>query len=783
MAEELHELLEPARRIPPDTVPVPEESESSVQPAATPGDGILRGTVAKVSYRDAVSGFGVIRAEADDTAGAYSGQTATVVGIIPESLAGGTCFIARGEWQMHPRFGKQFRARFLAETPPTSAQGILRYLASGSIKGLGPVLAQRVVEAFGDKTIAVLDENPQRLSEVPGIGRKKLGEIINSWQEKKNIREVLLFFQEHGISIALAQRIYNSYGARAIDVVKRDPFVLAQEVWGIGFHTADRIAQAFGTDINSPSRLRAGLVFALRQASDDGNCFLPREILLTKAVALLQIEDTGLLADCLSKAALADDLVIDRERVYLPDLFLAEKHLAQNISQRLSPGSGFREIPDSIISAASEQVYLDSSFKTSVDSAQDAAPRTLRLSDEQKDAIRLAASRRLMVITGGPGCGKTTVVRTIAMLFRRAGLEVRLTAPTGRAAQRLAEVCEMPASTIHRLLKYDPIQHDFVHDAEDPLVLDAVILDESSMIDVPLACSLFEALPAHARVVVVGDADQLPSVGPGLFLSDLLSIEKVPRVRLTRLFRRTNESLITGIAHDINKGATPHIPEPGAEKADAYFLPCPDVSGAAQLIERLIVEQIPKKFGFRGSDIMVLTPMNQGELGVIALNQRLQQRLVPALPGHPSVKMGDLEFRLGDRVCQRVNNYQLHVNGVFNGDQGEIIGIDATNHKVYVKLWDGREITYGSDTLPQIDLAYALTIHRSQGSEVAVVVLALHDAHHIMLERQLLYTAVTRAKKLLIIVGTRQAVKTATRRIRSRKRFTALAERVTGIVG
>jgi len=684
--------------------------------------------------------------------------------------------VARGIWQTHPKFGKQFRARSLTETEPTGADAIEKYLGSGAVKGFGPVLAQRIVAAFGERSLEILDADPDRLLDVPGIGMRKLEEIKSAWVQKRNLREVLLFFQNHNISLSLAQRIYNQYGDRAIEIVQQNPYVLARDVWGIGFHTADQIASALGISGVSIERIIAGLLYVVKRASEDGHCYYPRENVLAKTQTLLQIEDTEAIETALDRAIISGELILDAEKVYLPSLRDTEINLARSIAGRLKGLENARSaIPEHLISAVLEG-------STTVPSSSDAfaLPKQIQLSPQQREAIRNASDKSMLVITGGPGCGKTTVVRTITRLYRQAGFRVALAAPTGRAAQRLAEVCELKASTIHRLLKFDPVQRNFMHDKDNPLEIDALIVDESSMIDLPLAASLLEAVPPNAHLIIVGDADQLPSVGPGLFLADLLSIPEVPRVRLTVLFRRAEESLITKIAYDINSATVPEIPEPdGMTKADAYFLNVQEASEAAALVERLVVEQIPKRFSLKGSDITVLTPMNQGEIGVIGLNERLQAQLVPNIPGLPKLQMGNIEFRLGDRVLQRVNNYQLSETGVFNGDQGEVIGIDAEKRSLIVRLWDGREVTYPPETLHQLDLAYALTIHRSQGSEVPAIVLILHESHSILLERQLLYTAVTRAKKLLIIVGTRKALVLATKKSRSKRRFTSLVDRTS----
>jgi len=749
-----------------------------------PAEGeLLKCVIERITFKNDETGFGVVKVKRDLEDKSVQGEMGlqALVGVLPPGLCPGLNIVARGEWQTHPKFGRQFRAWSITETQPTSKEAIIKYLASGVIKGFGLALAERIVNRFGEQALQIIDNHPQRLLEVSGIGEKKLGEIKTAWEEKRNLREVLLFFQTHNIQLGLARRIYNTYQDRSIEIVKKNPYVLARDVWGIGFQTADRIAGQLGITSTSPHRIVAGILYTLRLATEEGNCFLPKHVLLAKTGSLLGIGDEKCIEDCLEQAKAEEGLIEEsngpeNHRVYLKNLHVAETQLAEAIRARILPGcQPEKPISPFLVETACEAKFIPGDARNDLASQ----PKIITLSEEQKKAITLAAEKMFIVITGGPGCGKTTVLRTVARLYRQAGLDVKLAAPTGRAAQRLAEVCEISASTIHRLLKIDPIKRVFLHDEQTPLPLDALIVDECSMIDLPLAASLLRALPQGCRLVLVGDADQLPSVGPGLFLSDLLSVPEVPRVQLTTLFRRKDESLITQVAHDINSAIIPQIPEPdGNTKTDAYFLPAENIIDAANLVERLVVDQIPKKFGLKANDITVLTPMNQGELGVIALNQRIQARLVPLTDDLPRVKVGQLEFRLGDRVCQRVNNYTIHQAGVFNGDQGEIIGIDGEAENITVRLWDGREILYNPDVLDQLDLAYALTIHRAQGSEVPAIVLALHDSHNILLERQLIYTAVTRAKQLLIIVGTKRAIILATKRSRSKRRYTSLPQRI-----
>lgn len=735
----------------------------------------FRGTVERISFQNKENGFTVLKASPDPDfkdANIVPGTNTTLVGIVPENISAGSHFIAYGEWQTHSSFGRQFRAHEIHEKKPQGKDAILKYLSSGAIKGIGETYAKRIVDKFGEATLDVLDKDIGQLKKVSGIGVKKLEEIKESWFEKRKAREIFIFFQEYDLSLNLAQKIYSYYGANCLQIVKKNPYLLARDITGIGFQTADRIGQKMGIAHCAKERIEAGLSYTLTRATDDGHCYLPKDNLFRSAERLLNVQDHELFEDALKAALESQHLIQKDQAIYLPTLFKAEELLASDIRERAANNySAETLIAPEIVNNLAEATSLASEHET----------RLIKLSDEQKHALLLAASKSMLIITGGPGCGKTTLVRTISQLFNRAGLSLKLAAPTGRAAQRLSEVCGADASTIHRLLKYDAYKREFKLNREEKLDADVVIIDEASMIDLPLAQSLFAALKSSTRIILVGDSDQLPSVGPGRVLWDFLNIEEIPKVCLSTLFRRKEQSLITHVAHQINRGIVPEIPTPdGITKADAYFLHAQNTLEAADLVERLVAEQIPKKFGFSDKDIAVLSPMNKGELGTVALNKRLQERLRPLNDKLPRVKLGEHEFRLGDRVCQRVNNYNLHENGVFNGDQGEIIAIDAENRTIWVKLWDGREIEYKSANLYEISLAYALTIHRSQGSEIPVVVLALHQSHNILLERQLIYTAITRAKKLLIIVGTKQAISMAVTRSHGKKRYTGLADSIRG---
>jgi exodeoxyribonuclease V alpha subunit len=581
------------------------------------------------------------------------------------------------------------------------------------------------------------------------------------------------FLVEHSVSTGLAERIFERYGTHSVEVLKHDPYLLAREMRGIGFLTADRIALNLGLKRDAPQRLKAGIYHALERSADDGHCYLEKPKLFEAACQLLELDpETDLnlyLEGLITEGYIVKECrFAGREALYLKHLERAEVFVAEFVAKRIEP---WDERP------ISEHDVVTCTQRTE-------AEMGIKFSAEQRHAIECAASQRFLIITGGPGCGKTTVTRAIASLFFRAKKRLLLAAPTGRAAQRLAQVCDKPASTIHRLLRYDPHQGAFRHGINDPLICDGLIVDEASMLDIELAKHLFSAVPAGATLILVGDKDQLPSVGPGRVFGDLVSVSKATTISLSQLFRRSEQSHITAYAHMINAGVVPPIPEPdGRTKTDAYFISRVDPDQAASMLEKLVAEQIPKKFGFKPEEITVLTPSNRGVLGTIALNQRLQARLNPKdkLDSEQEITLGDLTLRVGDRVCQRVNNYQIDEAGVFNGDVGEIYNIDPRHKRIIVELWDGRLIKYEESDISQLSLAYAVTVHRAQGSEMPCVVLALHESHYTLLERQLLYTAVTRAKKLLVIVGSRRALMLAAKRMNAKKRCTLLKDRIEAL--
>jgi exodeoxyribonuclease V alpha subunit len=743
---------------------------------------LISAVITQIRYRNSENGFAVLESEIDSTK-----EIIVVVGVTEPSLRKGSYFSARGTWQSHPRFGKQFKAFSITERDPTSDDGIFRYLSDGNLKGIGPVLAKRIVDTFNDSTISILDNEPERLKQVSGVGAVKYDEIISSWKERRKNREIYLFFHTYDIPIHLAERIIRRHGPRSLEILQEDPFSVADSVSGIGFLTADKIALKLGLSRTSAQRLRAGLLYTIERGADDGHCFLLKSELLERSAKILSIDSFDLLEEELQWMTREQLIINEDARFYLPDYLNAELAIAQNVYSRTQAKSTQPKIDSEAISRICSQSEI---------SAILGETKVINLSEEQRLAVELAARSRFLLITGGPGCGKTTIVKTITKIFHHAGWNVKLTAPTGRAAQRLAEVCQSDASTIHRLLKFDPsspksatnksgMKSDrFFHNRDNQLECDAIIIDESSMIDIALARALLEAIPQHAHVIFVGDADQLPSVGPGLFFGDLLAVKSIPRVRLNQVFRRESGSDITTIAHEINSGSVPSIPTLKAtsnNNGEVFFVQINNAEEGANKIQQLFSSYIPTNFSISTRDITVLTPMNQGELGVIRLNEKLQQAFDNSdtmSAGRASLKFGNTEFKLGDRVCQRVNNYSLSEGGVFNGDQGEIIGVDSLNRRLFVRFWDGREVEYTPEIMSQLDLAYALSIHRSQGSEMPAVILVVHESHLILLERQLLYTGITRAKRILVLVGTQKALKIASFRTRSQKRNTSLSEKI-----
>lgn len=729
---------------------------------------VVEGVLERITYANEENGYTVARVDT----GRGSGDLLTVVG----SLLGaqpGESLRMEGRWGSHPQYGKQFTVENYTTVLPATVQGIRRYLGSGLIKGIGPRIAERIVDHFGIDTLDVIEGEPARLIEVPGLGPKRTKLIGTAWEEQKAIKEVMVFLQGVGVSTSIAVRIYKKYEDASISVVKNQPYRLAADVWGIGFLTADKIAQAVGIPHDSPERVKAGLQYALSQSTDQGHCFLPEEQLIADAVKLLQV-DTGLVIDCLAELAAEEEGVVREQvpspeggesvtAVYLVPFHRAELSLAAQV-QRLLRASDDR-MP------GFQDVAWDKALAWLAD-------RTgAKLAPEQESAVRLALTSRVAVLTGGPGCGKSFTVRSVVELARAKKAKVVLAAPTGRAAKRLSELTGAEASTVHRLLELKP-GGDAAYDRDRPLDADLVVVDEASMLDLLLANKLVKAVAPGAHLLLVGDVDQLPSVGAGEVLRDLLADGgPVPNVRLTRIFRQAQQSGVVTNAHRINSG----VPPVTTGLPDFFHFVVEDTEEAGKVTVDVAAHRIPAKFRLDPRrDVQVLAPMHRGPAGAGALNGLLQQAVTPARPDVAEKRFGGRVFRVGDKVTQIRNNYEKGENGVFNGTVGVVTSLHLEEQRLTVRTDEDEEVPYDFDELDELAHAYAVTIHRSQGSEYPAVVIPVTTGAWMMLQRNLLYTAVTRAKKLVVLVGSRRAIGQAVRTVSAGRRFTALDHRLAG---
>jgi exodeoxyribonuclease V alpha subunit len=664
----------------------------------------------------------------------------------------------RGAWVVDKKYGRQFEVASYQLDAPETIVGIERFLGSGLIPGIGTELARRLVEKFGKETLEVIERAPARLVEVPGIGAQRAQKLAEAFAAQRHIQDVMVFLRGHGVSAAFAARIYKKYGKDSVNVVRQNPYRLAHEVWGIGFRTADAIAMQLGMARDAPQRMEAGILHALELAVEDGNLHVPDDEILARAAELLSL-GVDLLPPRL--AALESSRLIVREVLgdrgpcsALPELHDAEVEAAARLA--------------ALVGEHARPIALD--ISAAIDAFESLT--TLALADQQHRAVEAALRDTCTVITGGPGVGKTTIVKAIVHIARAGRKRVGLAAPTGRAAKRLGEATGVEALTIHRLLEYQPHEGGFQRNAEHPLELDLLVVDEASMVDTPLFRSLLAALVPGAQLVLVGDIDQLPSVGPGNVLADVIDSGAATVIRLTEIFRQAAASKIVVSAHKINAGELPELEAPSAT-SDFYFIGRDDPEAARDTIVELVAERIPARFGLDAiADIQVLAPMHRGELGTSALSRALQDRLVPA--GGPELVRGDRAYRRRDKVMQLRNDYD---RGVFNGDIGTIDSIDPEGGVIRVDF-DAKIVTYERAELDQLVHAYAVSVHKSQGSEYPAVVIALANQHFMMLQRSLLYTAVTRGKKLVVIVGTRRAVGLAVRNADAKRRYTWLAERV-----
>ncbi len=710
----------------------------------------VAGVVERVTFHNPDNGFSVLRVKARGQRGIV-----TVVGHAA-AVTPGEWVTATGEWVHDRKHGPQFRARFLAASEPTSHDGIRRYLGSGVIRGIGPVYAKKLVAAFGDGIFDVIEASPERLREVDGIGSVRAERIRGAWAEQRMVREIMIFLHGHGVGTARAVRIFKTYGADAVEVMSTNPYQLSRDIRGIGFKTADALAMRLGIERTAPIRLRAGVSHALAEAMDDGHCGLPRAELVPAAAGLLEAPE-NLVEAAMEAERAAGALVADRVGE-TPCVFLAGLHQAERAVAARVRAIAAARLPWPAVDAERAIPWIERRIG-------------LALAPSQVEAVRLALSSKVLVVTGGPGVGKTTLVNAVLGILAARRITIALCAPTGRAARRLRETTGLDARTIHRLLEVDPASGGFRRGPENPLECDLLVVDEMSMVDVPLMHALAGAVPDRAAVLLVGDIDQLPSVGPGQVLADLIESGAVPVVRLTEVFRQAARSRIIVNAHRVNEGELPDLRRPDGPDSDFYFVPVNDPAGAAERIQELVEIRIPRRFGLDPvRDVQVLCPMNRGAAGARALNLALQAALNPA--GERRVERFGWTFAPGDKVMQIENDYDKEV---YNGDIGRIDDVDPELGELRARF-DDRAVSYGFGELDALVPAYATTIHKSQGSEYPAVVLPLLTEHYIMLQRNLLYTGLTRGRRLVVLVGQPKAVAIAVRTVSGRRRWSKLRE-------
>ena len=700
----------------------------------------LRCVIERITYQNEQNGYSVIKCKAKG----YS-DLVTVVGAMPEVHVGAVLSLT-GEWKMDAKYGRQFSITTFEETLPATVYGIEKYLGSGLVKGIGPKFAGRIVKEFGAETLNVIEDSPDDLIRVPGIGRVRVERIKKSWIEQKEIKNIMLFLQSHNVSTTHATKIWKTYGNESIKVVQENPYRLADDIWGIGFKTADTIAEKMGFDKEKFARLRSGLLYTLNKLSEEGHCYATRDQLMKTGTELLDV-DESLLSMTLDEMIRTEDVKVEDETaIYLPPFYYSEIGTARRL----------REIYVAPRTISVELEGLEQRISTG-----------LSYDPVQLEAIKTAAQSKILVLTGGPGTGKTTTTLGIIKAFQTAGASILLAAPTGRAAKRLSEATGLEAKTIHRLLEVKPPE-GYQRNEENRLEGDVLIVDECSMIDIMLMYALLRAIPDTMTLILVGDVDQLPSVGAGNVLRDLIESECFPVVRLTKIFRQAASSRIITNAHRINRGLMPDISN--GKNTDFFFIEIEEPELAAQEIVKLVKDRLPRAYKTR--DIQVLTPMQRGVVGAANLNQVLQEAVNPNSHG---IRRGGVEYRLHDKVMQIRNNYDKEV---FNGDIGTVESVNLEDRELLIRF-DDREVAYDSTELDEVVLAYATTIHKSQGSEYPIVVMPVLMTHFVMLQRNLVYTGVTRAKKILVIVGTKKALAMAVRNVTVDKRNTLLAERLS----
>lgn len=703
----------------------------------------LRCVVERITYQNAENGYSVMKVKVKG----YD-DLVTLVGNLLEVPAG-SVLLCEGEWRVDKRYGQQFQCETWEEVMPATAYGIEKYLGSGLVKGIGPKFAKLIVGHFGTDTIEVIETDIERLYEVPGIGKKRVEKIRESWEKQKDIKNVMLFLQGFGVSTAYAAKIYRQYGKESIDKVKENPYRLADDIWGIGFKTADGIARKMGYEMNDERRLRSGLIYTLNQLADEGHCYAEEEQLIATAKQLLEA-DEECIRTAMTHAIETADLMLDNTAIYLPPFYYAESGTANRLNTLVHTKEA------------------GSIFTARFDLAKLQRETGIEYDEVQVEAIRQAIASKVMVLTGGPGTGKTTTTKAIIAALQSAGMRILLAAPTGRAAKRMSEATGMEAKTIHRLLEYNP-QDGYKRNDENPLEGDALIVDECSMIDIILMNNLTKALPTTMRLVLVGDIDQLPSVGAGNVLRDIIDSGVIPVVRLTRIFRQAQSSRIVMSAHAINRGCFPDISN--GQHTDFFFMKQEEPEKVAETIVSLVRDRLPKAYRQPTANIQVLTPMQRGVVGAANLNMALQQAL-----NHNTAALarGGYTFKEGDRVMQLRNNYD---KDVYNGDLGYVHSVDMEERTLTVDF-DGQTVEYEASELDELTLAYATTIHKSQGSEYPIVVMPVLMTHYVMLQRNLIYTGITRAKKICVLVGQTKALAYAIHNMKVLKRNTRLKERL-----
>ncbi len=723
----------------------------------------IQGQIERITFYNEENGYTIARMKVPGNR-----ELVTVVGNLL-SVIPGEILKLKGEWKTHPKYGEQFQVESYESIVPATVKGIEKYLGSGLIKGIGPVMAKRLVNKFGIDTLNVIENDIQQLRQVEGFGTKRIAMIQKAWDEQKDIRNVMIFLQEHGVSPSYAVKIYKQYGQKSIKIVQENPYRLATDIFGIGFITADRIAQKLGLPKDSPSRIEAGILYTLNKIAENGHVYAPFSMLCQKCQSILEVEEEKV-KNALTTLSANNAIIIEDyqskdseendQAVYLTPFHIAETGIVEMLKCLI-------EFPKALSFFRLEKTRMLIEKELGI-----------KLAENQLQAVQASLEKKVLVVTGGPGTGKTTIINAIIRMYQKMGQSVLLTAPTGRAAKRMTEMTGQEAKTLHRLLEYSPGESQFKRNAENPLNADVLIVDETSMVDIVLMYHFLKAVPSTATLILVGDVDQLPPVGPGNLLRDIIDSGAIPTVRLIKIFRQAQNSLIILNAHRINDGHMPVLNYTPGCPQDFYFFPNEEPEKALETILDLCCHRIPRAFGFHPvDDIQVLSPMHRGLVGAANLNLELQKALNPSIS--PEITRSGNNFRVGDKVMQIRNNYD---KDVYNGDIGRITHIDREIQEVTINF-DGKEVNYEFSELDEIILSYAISVHKSQGSEYPAIIIPLLTQHYMLLQRNLLYTAITRGKKLVVLVGSKKAIAIAVRNNQPLKRYTLLKSRLQKTLG